>query len=149
MKYKLKEYETTYPKFTKYLKQSMPTVADVPSIVAAFQKFGQIDRTTLKRALKWGELPVINIEPDPDNYGSFNGDVDPELINLDADTVKLFEDGHGVTKTAFNRDIYLIGAKLLHELVHWADFRDGIDYTDDGGEEGELFEKAVYGKVLH
>jgi len=147
---KLKSTDRTrYPKFAKYVKESMPKVADVESIVKAFQKFGQIDRTTLRRALKWEELPNINIAPDPDNYGSFNGEIDPDTINLDSETVQKFEDGHGITKTAFGKDIYLIGAKLLHELVHWADHRDGIDYTDDGGEEGALFEKAVYGKVLH
>jgi hypothetical protein len=43
--------QTTFPKFTKYVRFSLPTVVDVRSIVAAFAKYGQIDRATLKRAL--------------------------------------------------------------------------------------------------
>ena len=138
--------QVTYPKFTKYVKESIIKVAEVQSIVNAFQKYGQIDRATLKRALKWNEGPNIHIAPDPDNYGTFNGEVDPDTINLDSDTVKEFEDGHGLRKTKWGKDVYLIGAKLLHELIHWADFRDGIDFPD---EEGEQFEKDVYGKVIH
>lgn len=135
----------TYPNFTRYMKKSMPTVATNKFIVAAFKKYGQIDGTTLKRALKWGELPNINIALDPDNYGTFNGDVDPDTINLDSDTVKTFEDGGGYVKNKWGLNVPLIGAKFLHELIHWADFRDGIDFP---GEEGEQFETDVYGKVL-
>jgi Metallopeptidase toxin 3 len=140
---------TRFPKFAKYMKNSMPAVADVPSIRAAFQKYGQIDRATLQRALKWGELPNINIAPDPDNYGTFNGDVDPEMINLDSAMIQSFEDGHGVVLNRWGRGVFLAGAKFLHELIHWADFRDGVDF-DGGteGEEGDEFEKDCYGRVL-
>ena len=51
--------QTQYPKFTQYVRYALPKVVDVKSIVAAFQKYGQIDRTTLKRALKWGNEPHI------------------------------------------------------------------------------------------
>ena len=39
-----------------------------------------------------------------------------------------------------------IGATILHELVHWGDDQDGVDYP---GEEGELFEKHVYNLTQH
>jgi len=35
-----------------------------------------------------------------------------------------------------------LGVTLLYELVHW----DGIDRP---GEEGEEFERLVYGSVIH
>jgi len=39
-----------------------------------------------------------------------------------------------------------VGATILHELVHWGDDQDGVDYP---GEEGELFEKHVYKLSQH
>src|SRR5215218_5333934 len=138
--------QTTYPKFAKYVKESISKVADVDAIVQAFQKYGQIDRATLRRALKWNELPNINIALDPDNFGFFD-ESDPDAINIDSETVQKFEDGHGVTKTGYNKKIYLVGATLLHELIHWADYRDKKDFSDTK-EAGKEFEKAVYGKVL-
>ena len=41
--------------------------------------------------------------------------------------------------------VYLVGVTLLHELAHWADDQDGVDTS---GEEGELYEKDVYGKLV-
>ena len=53
--------QVRYRKFAYYVKVNLPQVADVPAIVQAFQKYGQINRTTLKRALKWGQGPEIKI----------------------------------------------------------------------------------------
>ena len=41
---------------------------------------------------------------------------------------------------------YLVGVTLLHEMTHWADDQDGVDRP---GEEGEEFERAMYGSVIH
>ncbi len=118
------------------------------SIVAAFAKYGQIDRTTLKRALTWGNKPSIVIKSlkADDAIGLFNADVDPDVINIDTDIVKEFEDGHGLRKTKWHKDVYLVGVTLLHELTHWADNLDGIDFPD---EEGEQFEQDIYGMVIN
>ncbi len=35
---------------------------------------------------------------------------------------------------------------LLHEIVHWGDWKDGIDQV---GEEGKMFEKSAYGKDIN
>jgi len=56
------------------------------------------------------------------------------------------EDGHGLRKTKWNKNVFLVGVTLLHELVHWADNLDGIDFPD---EEGEQFETDVYGMVIN
>jgi len=39
----------------------------------------------------------------------------------------------------------LTGVTILHEFTHYGDDQDGEDIP---GEEGEHFEKAVYGKVV-
>ncbi len=40
----------------------------------------------------------------------------------------------------------LIESTLLHEMVHWGDYKDGVDQS---GEEGKKFEKAAYGKDIN
>ncbi len=50
-----------------------------------------------------------------------------------------------ISTTASNKPIYVVGATILHELIHWADYRNGIAYP---GEEGLRFEKTVYGKII-
>lgn len=136
--------QTRYPKFTKYVRYSMPTVINVKSIVAGFAKYGQIDRATLKRALAWGNQPTIVIKPLVDADGMFNGSVDPDVINLNTSVVEEFENGHGVRKNKWGK-VYLVGVVILHEMIHWADHRDGVDFP---GEEGEQFEQEVYGTII-
>lgn len=138
--------QVKYPKFTRYVRYSLPTVVDVKSIVAAFQKYGQIDRATLKRALEWGNEPHITIKVLVGAVGEFNASVDSNEINIHDGIVQEFEGGHGLRKTKYNKQVYLVGVTLLHELVHWADNIDGIDFPD---EEGEQFEKDVYGQIIN
>jgi len=142
----IKADQVTFPKFTKYVRYSLPTVVDVKPIVAAFAKYGQIDRATMKRALTWGNKPHITIKELVGAVGEFDATVDPDEINIHTKIVKEFEDGHGLRKTKFGKNVYLVGVTLLHELVHWADNLDGIDFPD---EEGEQFEKDVYGQVIN
>ena len=136
-----------YPKFTKYVKNDLPTVADVPVIVKALERFGQIDRPTLQRALVWDEGPDIKVvyEDDIPGYGQFTPGEESNEIRIRRDVVQEFENGRGLYPTKSGRLVYLAGVTLLHELVHWADDRDGIQTS---GEEGKRFEIAVYGKVI-
>jgi len=138
--------QVTYPKFTQYVRYALPKVVDDKYIVAAFQKYGQIDRATLKRALEWGNEPRITITALVGAVGLFNGAVDANEINIHDGIVQEFEGGHGLRKTKYNKKVYLVGVTLLHELVHWADNIDGTDFPD---EEGEMFEKDVYGQIIN
>lgn len=44
------------------------------------------------------------------------------------------------------RVVPILGVKILHEMAHWGDWKDGIHYN---GEEGNAFETLVYGKIVH
>jgi hypothetical protein len=138
--------QTRFPKFTKYVRYSLPTVVNVKSIVAGFAKYGQIDRATLKRALTWGNQPTIVIKPLVDAIGEFDGSVDANVINIETRIVEEFENGHGFRKNKWGANVYLVGVTLLHEMIHWADNLDGTDFPD---EEGEQFERDVYGMVIN
>lgn len=134
-----------YPKFNRYLRDSLPAVAEVGAIKRAFQRYGQLDHAALKRALKWGEEPTVNVADLVDAYGEFTPTPGSNEIRIDRKLVRRFEAGTDKVQTKSGHDVHLAGATILHEMIHWADNLDGVDHPD---EEGEEFEKSVYGKVL-
>lgn len=136
--------QTTYPKFTQYVRFSMPKLVDVPVIVNALRNIGQINLARMRLVLKWGSGPMLKIGPLPGKYGEFTPDIGSNEISLNERTVKAFEDGRGLV-TASAGKVYLVGVVMLHELVHWGDDQDGVDRP---GEEGKEFETAVYGSAI-
>ncbi len=141
-----------FPRFAYYVRVNIPEVITVPSIVAAMGSIGQLSRSDFQAALRWRHGPSILLTPGlictgVASYGCFRN-ASPNQVELKEEWVQQFEDGHGTTTTPNGNRIFLIGVKLLHELVHWADFRDGVS---DGapGEAGNAFEQRVYGGVVH
>jgi hypothetical protein len=51
--------QTTYPKFTQYVRFSMPKLVDVPVIVNALRNIGQINLARMRLVLKWGSGPML------------------------------------------------------------------------------------------
>ncbi len=136
--------QKTYPKMASYVRNKIPGVIFVTPIVDAFRKVGGINRSTLKQALLWDKGPQIKITPLVGAYGAFTPNIKSNEIRVNTQLAKDFEAGtdRRVTRAG---NVYLLGVTLLHELVHWADDQDGIDRP---GEEGEEFEKMMYGKVI-
>lgn len=134
-----------YPKLAYYVRVNLPEVMRVPAIVSAFNKIGGINRSTLRGALVWGAGPTIKVTPLIKAYGEFTPDCHSQEIRVDTKVVDDFEAGKGV-RLAHAGNVYLVGVTLLHELTHWADDQDGVDRP---GEEGEEFERSVYGKVIY
>lgn len=134
-----------FPKLKKYVSCSIPEVSTVKPIIDAIKKnAGTISETTIKDALVWGQGPMLKVlvmSP----LGEFSPGISSNELRLQEKMVKEFEAGKGLRKTLSGKLVYLVGVTILHELTHWADDQDGIDTT---GEEGELFEKDVYGKVI-
>ncbi len=135
----------SYPKMAYYVKVNVPQVMTVPAIVNAFRTIGGIQRARIQRALKWGVGPAIRIAPLAGAYGEFTPDVGSNEIRIDTSLVLEFEAGRG-RRVARAGNVYLLGVSLLHELIHWADDQDGIDRV---GEEGEEFERLMYGRVIN
>jgi hypothetical protein len=136
---------TRYRKFAYYVKNNIPEIIHVKSIVRAMQTIGQIDRASLQRAVKWGQGPDIKITSLAGAYGEFSPNIGSNEIRIDKGLVEDFEAGRGARRTSSGKNVYLVGVTLLHELVHWGDDKDGIDRP---GEEGEEFERKVYGTVI-
>lgn len=134
-----------YPKLKQYVSVAIPKVVEVESIMSAIHKYaGIIDEQKLKDSLQWGKGPMIKIVV-MDDLGQFTPNSKSNEIRIQEALVKDFEAGKGLRKTKTGKLVYLVGVTLLHELTHWADDQDGIDTE---GEEGEHFERAVYGKVI-
>ncbi|CTQ61396.1 MAG: hypothetical protein RIE06_06920 [Roseibium album] len=144
--------QTRYPRFTRYVRRSLPSIANIASMRRAFRRYAQMNSTTLRRALAWGNQPTLNITAIASPAGSFiNGEFTPNSssneIRLNEILVTAYENGTpahlAFTRNAAGQRMPRVGVTILHELVHWGDDQDGVDYP---GEEGELFEQAVYGR---
>jgi Metallopeptidase toxin 3 len=136
-----------YPKFARYVSLSMPEVANVSVIVSKIKELaGTITTEKIKESLVWGKGPMVTVADLPDDTnGEFTPDIKSNEIRINRKRVKQFEDGKGLEKTKWGKLVYVVGTILLHELTHWADDQDGVDTA---GEEGKMFEEAIYGKDM-
>jgi hypothetical protein len=144
-----------HPKMHYYVRVNMPDVANVKAIVNQIKKLaGATSNEPIKNAMKWGEEPRLEVVDDlwcagVKAYGCYSWGSD--VLQIDKDLVDDFEAGKGIVKNAAGKRVYLLGATILHELTHWADAQDGVDDAvpgDPSNEEGNAYEKGVYGKVL-
>lgn len=142
-----KEDIKKYPKFAYYVSMNIPEVARVGVIVNKIQELaGTISKRTIREALQWGKGPMVKIADLPaDINGEFTPNIGSNEIRISRTRVEQFERGEGLEATATGRLVYVVGTILLHELTHWADDQDGVDTP---GEEGKMFEEAIYGKDM-
>ncbi len=82
----------------------------------------------------------------PGVCGEFTPDVGSQELRVNRKMVEEFEAGRGKRPTPDGREVYVLGVTILHELIHWGDDQDGVDRP---AEEGEEFEKTVYGAVIN
>lgn len=136
-----------YPKFRQYVSTMIPTVRKMPFIINALKKFsGNNSEAKIKEALEWNKGPTIKLVSGlmcgtVSAVGCYTDGVD--VIEIEEDTVKEFEAGKGLRKTASGKLVYYVGVTLLHELCHWAN--DGTGAED---QTHTKFEQTLYGKVI-
>jgi len=136
-----------HSKFTYYVSVNIPQVREMPFIINALKRFsGNGTERAIKDALLWNKGPMIKIVEGlvcagAPAYGCYQPNSD--VIQMDKETVDLFESGKDLRKTTRGRLVYLVGVKLLHELCHWAN-----DDTVKDDLTHEKFEQALYGKVI-
>lgn len=148
----------THKKMAYYVSTNMPAVQDVKVIIDAILDLaadGQgagagATRQQVVDALQWGQGPMIKIVPNlqcagAPAYGCYRGN--PDEIEIELETVENFEKRRKHRRRLKNgKYVFVLGVKLLHELTHWVDDLDG---QDNPAEEGEEFEKRIYGDVVH
>lgn len=144
---------TLYPKFTRYVRESMPTCAKVDRIMSGLKMFGALDVVDATSALTWGRDPLVLVTDMWDEGAGKsmgNGAFDPSrpgMILMAETRVNQFEwiPHTGTRKNARGQDVYIVGSTLLHELCHWGMFRKGLP---EKREAGKAFERYVYGKQI-
>ncbi len=136
-----KAQEKQFPKLHYYLRVDIPKLAHHAKISAALGKYGQIKKSGLSMILNYGTGPQVSVVALANACGEFSPGSRSNELRLHRSLVDAFERSAGDTVL-----LKTVGATILHELVHWGDDQDGIDYP---GEEGELFEKHVYSMTQH
>ena len=133
-----------YPHLADWVRNDLPRVPEKPKIWGVFKEFGQLNSLNALRALRWGgESPLIRITSLDKGGKKVNGEFRPEhdeWIFFSKEIADRFEVDHALVKARV-----LVESTILHELVHWGDFKDGIDQP---GEEGKTFEKAAYDRDI-
>ncbi|MDC6363518.1 MULTISPECIES: hypothetical protein [Flavobacteriaceae] len=145
-------YESQYPKLTEYLKNQLPTVANISKITNAIHEFTQLPLSQIQHDLQWGEGPEVHIVQldnfcptcSDDTAGHYD-DENPENANkiyLDIDIINDLESGQ-ISETDADAFLFFIGTTVLHEFVHWGE-NNNPDFFYLG-EEGVQFEIRAYG----
>ena len=144
-----------YPRFALYVEEEIPAFAEDDEIIDTIHGLaGTTPRQVIVDALQWGQGPQISIIKrlvcaGGPAYGCYTWG--SNLLMVNEITVAEYEAGRGQVKVTKGRQVDLIGVTLLHELTHWADAQDGVDDPvpgDPSNEEGNAFERAIYGRVL-
>ena len=107
-------------------------------MIDAAEIYGQASRATFFSSLLSYKNPSLKEASLFGAFGEFTPNSGSTEIRIDKGLLERFERG-----TASN---ILLDATVLHELIHYLDDQNGKDYL---GEEGELWEKASYGKVIY
>ena len=136
-------FRNSYPKLTAWIYEAMLNVPAKPTVWKAFKKYSELSEMQARAALlTCSAKPIIDVK-DMKDYGIFDGAKDKDRVYLGKFMCDKFEGSRADAKDP--RMHILIEATVLHELVHWGDWKDGMDQAD---EEGESFEKAAYGKII-
>ncbi len=154
-------YESRYPKLTKYLKEKLPTIASNQKVIDAINDLTDAPKDIIKEALEWGKGPEIRIEQlggegENEKSGVYRGHVYEDLQNvlfLDIDLVNQLEDADDPEFS--NTLAFFIAVTILHEYTHLGDTVFGDNFWGDEwvessfneeNEAGILFEEQVFGE---
>ncbi len=150
----MKGDERSHPRLYHYVKDRLPTVLEHRQIANALVKYAEMPLWQVKETLKYGTPPQIQIVSMPTqcfgHYRVLHGSYRPmegivwNWININKLLVSAFEREHT------GRLAQIVGVTLLHEMVHWADHRDGRRREMSGElDAGDQFEMEAYGRLIY
>lgn len=136
-------FQKQYPCLAKWICDNLPKVTNNAKVFKAFQKYAELSKLNATQCLTAGTDPTIDFRHMPDANGEFEGGKFANTVFLAKTICDKFETS---AKDAKDKRMHLlVESTLLHEMVHWGDWKDGVDQA---GEEGKAFEKAAYGKDI-
>jgi murein DD-endopeptidase MepM/ murein hydrolase activator NlpD len=137
-----------FPKLDTWLRTDFPKLAVDPFRAQVWNLFCQttgLDPFTLLDAIDADAIrgPSLEIRELPHQaYGMFDPQ-QPDVIYLDQQLAEYFETNSTDVETQL-----IIEATVLHELVHWSEWRNGMDPSTGSNDRGLQFERAAYGRVM-
>lgn len=135
---------STYPKLSAWIYENLSKVPQKKKVFDAFVKYSEQSSANMRSMLTTcSPNPTIDFRSMPGANGEFSGSTDPNRVFLALSICEKFE--NSATDAADPRMHLLLESTLLHELVHWGDWKDG---KDQKGEEGKAFEKEAYGNDI-
>lgn len=135
-------FKSSYPKLSVWIETNLLKVKARLKVWAAFLKYSELNPAKALLALTPGQFPEIHFDVMPRANGQFSGARFPNRVYLAKSICEKFEK---TDSKNLNMHI-LVESTLLHEMVHWGDWKDGVDQV---GEEGKMFEKTAYGKDIN
>lgn len=131
-------FDKAYPKLGKWINTNLPKVKNKPKIWKAFLKYSELDEKKAIWAITEGFNPDITYSAIKEGNGKYVGGKYLNRVFLNKAMCDRFES----TDFSNPKMHKLIESTILHEMVHWGDFKDG---KSEEVEEGKLFEKEAYG----
>jgi hypothetical protein len=128
-------FRNRYPNLSAWIERNIPKVKTKPKAWAALLRFGEFSPADATRAITSGNHPVVRWAPlRPKTLGMY---LNTNSIYL---AKKLCDE---LENNISDPDAqYMLEAIVLHETVHWGDYRDGKHQTH---EAGYAFESNAYG----
>ena len=132
---------SSYPKLVSFVAGEMSQIPfKKPRVWRAFLKYSELSAREAMSVLTQCRQPTLDSMEMPGSNGRFKGATHPNTVFLAEAVAQRFERDHALEKAKT-----LVESTILHELVHWGDWKDG---EDQEGEEGKAFEREAYGKDI-
>lgn len=129
-----------YPRTSAWIITNIPLVVFNARVRRAFMEYAELNLVQAYVALQHGSLPLIMYKEMPGSNGQFSGSRSPNTVFLAKAICERYE--NNAADRSDPRMHRLLESTILHEMVHWGDWKDGHDHPL---EEGKEFEKAAYG----
>lgn len=135
-----------YPYLARWVTKELPKrVKAKKQVWNAFLKYSELSEAEANRAFCLGNAPTLSFDVMPRANGEFRGSTHPNTVFLAKAICDRFSSDIN-NRVTMPRMLLLVESTVLHEMVHWGDWKDG---KDQAGEEGKAFEKEAYGKDIN
>jgi RHS repeat-associated protein len=137
--------QKAYPKLAEFLKHRIQDIANNPKIVHNLKKYGNLTDAQIKKILTWDEGPEIRLRSRFGENGWYYSGEDPtsNILFINKNIADIIENKNkSQTPKEVQAALLLFSSTVLHETTHYGNDMNNKNFP---GEEGELFEKAVYG----
>jgi hypothetical protein len=146
------EIEEKYLGLYRVLSKLKSYVKNPPSVLESMSLYSGYSNKEILDLLSVGNLVIMVKVGGTSEWGQFFGAGDNKKIHISEDLVSSLDKG-GFDYTKFkivenlNGRSFLVGVTVLHELVHYGRYWNGLPRLVGKYEAGQMFEKRVFGLV--